>query len=533
MLFQFPTKIGVRLGRNSFDRFTFDSDKLAYLDTRSPYTKLEYIQGSVGEGIFEGEFSRNIRPGWNAGIAYRRYSANKQIGAASRRDGQVDDNGVKIYTHFQTSNNRYHLFANYLHMNQKFVETGGVRPNTGDGPDDLFDFLTENVNLTQAVGRDARHSIHIGQTYALFGEHLKLFHNLDERKQTNRFTDERLAYSQETIDSVLVSTLRFYPNKTNYDPNRTNDKSVYSELENTAGITGIQKHYYYRAYLKHRYARVTHLTPEKQTFNQVFTGGEGELKFNEKIKGAFEGEYKIADEYRTQATINFLFLGASQSRISYSPSLMERAYFGNHHNWENNFENTTGDRTAVWLQGKLWKNSLRLEVATNALRNYIVYSQDQTPKQISTTQRLNTVTADHKLGIGKFHWNNLVVYSQTTNSPYIRVPDWLIQSTAYFEGFIFRKALYGQIGVTGTYRSAYYGDAYMPALQQFYLQDGFLLEAYPVVDVFITADIKSLNVFLKLAHANEGLNGPGYFTAPYYPGMRRSFIFGVKWMFYD
>src|SRR4030095_11764883 len=143
-----------------------------------------------------------------------------------------------------------------------------------------------------------------------------------------------------------------------------------------------------------------------------------------------------------------------------------------------------------------------------ALTDYILFNQVQQPQQIAGTQRLNTFTIDHTLAWGKFHWENLVVYSNTTDARFIRVPDWFINSKAYFQGFIFKKALFGQIGLETTYRSSYFGDAYAPALQQFYLQDNFKLESYPVVDAFVAVDIKSVNIFLKLAHANEGLNGP-------------------------
>jgi hypothetical protein len=66
-----------------------------------------------------------------------------------------------------------------------------------------------------------------------------------------------------------------------------------------------------------------------------------------------------------------------------------------------------------------------------------------------------------------------------------------------------------------------------------HLQNDFWIGSYPVVDIFLTADIKTLNVFLKMSHINEGLTDPGYFVTPFYPGMRTSFIFGIKWMFFD
>src|SRR5690606_5574789 len=216
--------IGLRLGRNVYDYYAYNSQHLRYFDARSPFTQLYYIQGSYGESIFEGEFSRNIKPWWNAGIAYKRITSNKQIGATQRQDRQVDHNGVKIYTHLQTNNNRYHLFANYLHNNHAILETGGVRPAPLDSTsDNYFQFLNETVNLNQATGRDVRHSFHVGQTYALFGETLKLFYNFDERRQLNRFDDNGLVIDVDTANGSR--TVFFHPNKINYDSTQTHDRS--------------------------------------------------------------------------------------------------------------------------------------------------------------------------------------------------------------------------------------------------------------------------------------------------------------------
>ena len=148
-------------------------------------------------------------------------------------------------------------------------------------------------------------------------------------------------------------------------------------------------------------------------------------------------------------------------------------------------------------------------------------------------QQFQSAVLDHKFNVGKFNLENLVAYTNTAEAELIRMPDWAVRSRIFYEGFILKRALFGQVGFEANYRSAYFADAYAPAISQFYLQNEFPVENYPVIDFFVAADIKTVNVFLKLAHANEGLNGPGYFSTPYYPGMRRSFIFGVKWQFFD
>jgi hypothetical protein len=79
----------------------------------------------------------------------------------------------------------------------------------------------------------------------------------------------------------------------------------------------------------------------------------------------------------------------------------------------------------------------------------------------------------------------------------------------------------------------------MPATQQFYLQDvqntqgRFLVPSYPLIDAFITADIKSFNIFVKMAHVNQGFPAEGYFTTPIYLGQPRNLTFGLRWMFFD
>jgi hypothetical protein len=536
-------QIGARPGRNSFDLYAYRSEKILYYDTRSPFTKLNYIQGSIGEGLFEVEFSRNIKKWWNAGISYNRILTDKQIGATSRRDGQVDLNNFQFYTHVQSTNNRYHLFGNYTHMNNKFVETGGIKPQAGDVvPDDLFDYLSESVNLTQATGRETRHAFHIGQTFALFGDHLKLYHELDQKRQFNRFDDNLLKF-KNTDTAGHTTGLLYYPDKRNSNLTQTHDRTTYSELQNAFGITGNQQHYYYKAYLKYRDATWEIYKPPiiyqngdipfTRNFMQIFAGGELEGRLNKKIYGTFKAEYKPTDEYVTEGELRFLFLKFRQTRISAAPGLMQQTYFGNSYNWHNGFENTTTDRSAFQLQVEKWHNRIRLEFAVTSFSNYVFFNQMQEPEQVSGTQRLLITSLDHALTFGKLHWDNVAVYSNNNDAEKIRLPELLLNSKLYFQGFIFKKALFGQFGLETTFRSGYFADAYSPALNQFYLQDAFEVEPYPIVDVFLAVDIKSLNVFLKLAHANEGFPEPGYFTTPYYTGMRRSFLFGVKWMFFD
>ena len=115
----------------------------------------------------------------------------------------------------------------------------------------------------------------------------------------------------------------------------------------------------------------------------------------------------------------------------------------------------------------------------------------------------------------------------------LRIPALVTESRAYYEAYIFRKALFSQTGLEVYYQSAYRAFAYSPSTQQFYQQDKFTIGAYPIVNAFFSADIKTVSVFLKVAYLNQNVGRDGYFATPYYSGYPRRFQFGVRWNFFD
>jgi hypothetical protein len=115
----------------------------------------------------------------------------------------------------------------------------------------------------------------------------------------------------------------------------------------------------------------------------------------------------------------------------------------------------------------------------------------------------------------------------------LRIPKLVTQSRVYYQTFVFKKALLGQVGAEVYYQSRFKGYAYSPSTQQFYVQNYFTIRDYAVANVFLTADIKAATIFLTVAYVNQGLDAGGYFTTPYYTGYPRRFQFGVRWRFFS
>jgi hypothetical protein len=141
-----------------------------------------------------------------------------------------------------------------------------------------------------------------------------------------------------------------------------------------------------------------------------------------------------------------------------------------------------------------------------------------------------------KYRLRSFFIENIFRYTNVSGSgaAYIRMPEFYNHTRIYHGNKIFKKNLQVQVGFDIFYKSSYFANNYLPINQQFYLNNSFLIPSYWVSDFFIDFQVKKVNFFLKVSNATLGLfPRPGYFTTPYYPGMKRSFEFGIRWMFFD
>ncbi|WP_266205670.1 putative porin [Pontibacter kalidii] len=561
MLFRAPDKIGVRLGKTIFDRYAYDPHRINYYDTRSPYTHLKYVQGGNGEQVFEVLHTRNINPRWNFGLAYQILSADQQIGPGSqgRSKGMLDNQAVKAFTHYRSENEKYDLFFNYTFMKVEQIETGGI-DTTGTSAVEFERFEEAPVYLTQASNEESRNNLHLTQIYRLAKENLKVYHTLDYYRQRNEFVDDAIPATlvgERQPNGTYLGTTYLYPTF-RYSTGRTRDATQYNELENTFGLTGNNKLSSYKAYLKIRNAGITYSAIDSigtattipdsllatgnvfktisssGDYNQVFIGGDIRLFYKELAELTGVAEYQLAGDYRVKGMARLGGAYGTLERVLYSPSRVQRFMLSNHFEWEKDFGNIVIDRIGAGLHQKIGKRQhVKLDGHFTNVKRWVYFNEQAVPVQASGNQRFWGGSVAHKINFGPLHFDNYVAYHNTDEANNIRIPDWLVESKLYLQGPLFREALFLQVGVQGTYASEYYGYGYMPVTQQFFVQDAYTVQGYPVADVFLNADIKTVNVFLKMSHINQGLSDPYYFQTPLYPGMRRSFVFGLTWRFFD
>ncbi|WP_159452078.1 putative porin [Hymenobacter roseosalivarius] len=551
LLWEPNIQLGARLGRTVFDKYMRNSATIPYYDTRSPYTFFRFVQGSTGEQVFELSYSRSIKRNANVGFAYERFSSNK-IFTETGSEGLSRHSGVLFFVRYQTTDDRYHLLFNVNTARHQAVEQGGIRPQPEDKSTDnriltenLFDYADERIWLTQAVNVDNRDHIHLAQTYRLLGKGLTAFHVLDISRQTNRYNDA--AIPRGTTEAL------YYP-RTRLNPTVTYDSARYGQAENTVGVLGATNLVEYRLYGRHRLARlvtgsrrdrsITLDSLPTRTYNQIFLGGNAAFRY--RIFGVeAAGEVKIPDitkpgpargtlEYWGRAAARTGPLTAEFFSATYAPTLTEREFSGNHYVWENyDFDNTFVNQLTGRLDQTLGKQRLQASVALANISSLVYYNEQAEPAQLSEQRQLVIVGVRHRFQVGNFFADNQGTYTLGGDQEGLRIPSLVANAKVYYQGYIFKQALFGQIGTEYYYQSRFRAYDYSPSTQQFFVQDQFRIRRYSLLDAFVNIDIRTVSVFLKMAYLNQGLHRNGYFTTPYYTGLPRRFEVGLKWQFFD
>ncbi len=551
LLFVPNLQLGARMGRTAFDRYFRNAANTPYYDSRSPYSFFKVVQSSSGEQIFEFTYSRSFKKNFSIGASYERIASNKILGAVSARDGLVEHNGLLFFGRFQTDDERYHLLFSFVGGRHRAIEQGGIRPFRAEvRPRDLFKYEKQRVYLTTAQNEDDRDQLHFLQTYRLLGRGLTLYHVFDAQRQYNSFFDQGL-----TTDTT-GGRLLYYP-RTRRNTFATLDRAEYRQVENTLGVLGRTAAVEYRLYARRRDASLSssglgsapdaktlNLTPAFETLNygQIFLGGTAAFRYRiYAIEAA--GEYKLFNEYWLRASARTGPLSAELLRTSYAPTLTQQRFSGNHYAWNNLdgnnesiFANTSTDQLTVRLRQRLpgaADHSIELSGAVANISNLVFYNANAEPEQLVDTKQLLIGTVRHRVRLGQFVFDNQATYTQGGNGAGLRVPALVAESRTYYQRRLFKNAIAAQTGIEVYYQSTFRGYDYSPSTQQFYVQDHFTIRNYAVANAFFSADIKTVDVFLKVSYLNEGIFYGGYFTTPYYTAYPRRFTLGIKWNFYN
>jgi len=532
--------IGATPGYSVYNPY-YDTESTVYLDTKSPYTSFRLVWGGDGRAASRIEYSRNINPRWNFGFNYRPILADKQVQRQGKGDRQTISHYYDLYSSYKSKNDRYLLLINYRRIRHRVNENGGIlllRDTTMNG---YYDANAQPY-LVAAQTEEKKNALHVFHQYQLASP-FQLYHRMDLTGQLNLFTDE--AGSEPNYDK--------YFSYTNIDPDietvNVSDEVTFKSFVNEVGIKGNAAFLFYSMYYKirsfstfNRYVDETMLSFKNDGIEN-YLGGKIAFKFDSLSELSGNAEYLLDGNYRLQAELKTPWLDAKGISVLAKPGFLPLAYRGSHNSWENDFSSTFTNQLEAFLKVKWGGLFISPGARYTILNNYIYYRENKVPGEQSVLpvqSSGNQVAFSPELRMSlrffrHFYLRPQIIHTalRKNDDEALRIPQWFGNAQLVFEDRLFKGNINTQIGFDFHMRSPYTAMGYDPAIQQYYIQNGFVNESFPLLDFFFNGQFKRGRFFFKYHNIVQAITGKGYLITPGYRGQSNILDFGFDLILFD
>ena len=523
-----PDQIGSQLGYNAYMPYAFETDKVKYYQTKSPFSDIEYYLGAGEQTRLNFTFARNIDSLWNIGFEIQRQVADKFLTDRKYKSGDqslIGQWGVLLQTNYRTRNNKYRILSHLNYFDMGIQDQGGVQLLNGLDPTSALKY-TDNGALFSNAGvqsNDSFFKFHFYHEFIGF-KGLQFFQRIDVEHRAVKFRD---------LDFGLNLSNKFYAKNFNTVSDSLYNENQWQSYAQQTGFKGIYNGFTYRTYFKQRYWDVNNpIAGLHRNRLENYVGLFLQQKFNDEIDFTADGEYLLGSDYRIQANFISPFFQVKASRSSVSPSVAQNWSYNAAFRWNQSLENVLFDEITGSLNFQAKKVYFRPTATIQRIAHYAYFDTLATAKQAEDAIGVFRTGFSAGGTHGKFEWSTLVLANTKTGPDVIRMPS-IVANANLALNVQYKKLLYMQFGVDLQHQSAYYADAYMPVMQQYHLQDRYEVPAFVQADAYVTLRINRVRLFFKMQNATQGLLNSNYYTAYLHPAMARSFGYGVRWLLFD
>jgi hypothetical protein len=248
------------------------------------------------------------------------------------------------------------------------------------------------------------------------------------------------------------------------------------------------------------------------------------------VQGYDKGNYQV--DFMTDINIfNAGNIGLNASAGKTSPDIVFRWYDSNNFIWKNDF--STINRYKISLRYVLKRYDFKIEAGQTHIENYIYMGAEALPIQYNPGFSVKQLSLHKTFRFRSWHFENDFVFQKTDKEDILHIPSVLTDQSIYTEKKYFKNALVAAFGLSMSYNSKYYANAFMPSNALFYLQNDTKTGGYMRFDLFINAQIKTARIFLKMENVADNLIKRSYYLVPHYPMPGRNLKFGLVWRFFD
>lgn len=531
-----------RLGARARHFNHMEIEDINYYRMPTPFTELLYKTAFEQGQVLDAFFSVNLNPRYNFSVAY------KGLRSLGKYQHILTSTGnFRFTSNYTTKNGRYRVRGHIVMQDQSNEENGGIRDedivNFESGNEEFIDRSVFDPNFEDAVGILVGRRFYIDHEYDLFKTTDSLNNNALSIGNITYYKDKYFRYEQTNANEVFGESF------TNSIYDRSNLEHFYAEgnakynsktigrLEGRIGFARIS--YGYDQIIQVNGQRITNRINDEiisvgGSYNKDFGKFNlyGDFTFN--VSGDFNGNnLNIGGSYSLNDDLSISAQLLQNSRQPNYNFLLHQSDYLNY-NWQNDYDNVQTKRFTGRVISKKWFD---IEADFTTVNNY-TYFVGNTEGIIKPTQLSNTLTyfrikAQNELKYRNFALNTTLRYQNVSSgSEALQVPDLNVRATLYYANHVFKKALYLQTGVSCTYFTEYFMNAYDPVLAELYVQNEQQFGAFPRLDFFINAKVRQTRIFIKAEHFNSSFTGYNFYSAPNYPYRDFNIRFGLVWNFF-
>ncbi len=537
---------GFDMNRHPYERYVRNGKQIKYLDPTAALTEISYMMGSKKEQQLKVLFARQLAPRLYIGMDFELIDSKGPY-----KNNGTSNTSVYFTGRYNTKNQRYGVIANYFNNKVSVSENGGIVNDSVFENNLETDRRVIGVNLEDATGKYKQSGFGFEQYFILLPENKQKNDSVTEKRrfQLGRITHQFDYQRNQYIYQEKSPMADFYkPFDIVLDSSLTYDSTYHEVIRNRFFWSSLGYKKYSRDVPFHLYAGVELLSGKESdsmtskslwqinpfgginisVLKSFYVNGTAKLIGGNSASGDFELFGQLRQFLGTEEK-NLGNLFFSIRLINQRPSWFFQRYNSNHFRWESAMDKST----YLTIDAGYKIKTLEAGASWNVINNYAYLNKHARPFQTNKTISVLRIYGNFHFRPGKFDILANVNYQVSDHDTIISLPALSAKLRLAFTQQLFKNAATLQPGIEASWFSEYYADAYMPAIQAFYLQREKKTGNYPYVDIYLALKVKRARIFVQYANL-FGLTGNyTYFTTPHYPMRDPRFYFGVSWRFYQ
>jgi hypothetical protein len=521
--------------------------------------------GSRVEQLINVFHTQNIKPHWNASMAYRMINSPGFF-----KSQKTNHNNYLLSSLYHGPAKRYHNYFVLLANNMQSSENGGIVDNNFlDNPD-----YTDRFNIPTKIGGDPQFGRDFFGSQVSTGNKQKEFtafmrQQYDLGRKDSLVTDSTVIplfyprlrfehsiqynkYNYQFRDDIPDST--YYQDNYNISVSGTGDSVILQDLWHQVindfsiytfpDANNLQQ--YLKTGLSMQNMQGSLKNGKSSFFNIIGHGiyrnktrnGKWDIEASGKLffTGLNAGDYHAYGSLQRQlgSRLGFLKLGFENANKSPSFIFDSRSHFYLDDQKDFDKENISHAFGEYFLPNL----KLQLEGHYYLVSNYTYLNGFFNLQQESSLFNFLQVSLKKQFTIGK-HWNwysDIYVQKETGNAP-LNLPLFFTRQRFAYEGNFGFKNLNISIGTEVRYHTPYKANGYSPVLSNYFYQDTTIITNRPDVAAYMHFRIRSFKTFIRAENLNTAStqNGFGFtrnnFTSPGYPTPGMILRVGIFWTF--